>query len=325
MTWEERLQGVRLQGFTDRQAGFLVTVMLHSGVCLLRQYERFAGIPHGRKICDFFQSLLARGHATARACGHHRARLYHIHYKPLYRSIGEPNNRHRRPTTLPRAVERLMLLDAVLADRDRRWLATEREKLAYFTLTHRIARQDLPSLTFRAADAETVRYFPDKLPIGLDADGRTHTFLYLVTQDVPIDFRQFLERHAELLRALPAWNLRLLVPRHKAEATPLYQAAFHEQVGSPLRPSVLEDLRWFFQTRRTAPKGPHERFDQAVKAFGAPRFRALYRTWLERGDPVLDGTLSSTLSDAIARGTGRLECHVLPHHYVHLLPLVGTA
>ena len=41
-------------------------------------------------------------------------------------------------------------LDAVLAERDRTWLATEREKLAYFTLTHRIRRQDLPSLTFRA-------------------------------------------------------------------------------------------------------------------------------------------------------------------------------
>ena len=92
---------------------------------------------------------------------------------------------------LPRAVERLMVLDAVLADRQRTWLATERDKLTYFTLTHRIPRQDLPSLTFRAEDAETVRYFPDKLPIGLDQDGRTHVFVFLVVQDVPIEFRSF--------------------------------------------------------------------------------------------------------------------------------------
>jgi hypothetical protein len=274
---------------------------------------------------DFFQALLARGYATARACGHHKARLYHIHYKPLYRAIGESNNRHRRPTALPRAIERLMLLDAVLADRERTWLATEQDKLAYFTLTHRVPRRDLPSLTFRAADAETVRYFPEKLPIGLDPDGRTHIFLYLVTRDVPIDFRGFLERHAEVLRALPAWVVRLLVPCHKADAIPIYQAAFREQVGSPLRPAVLEDLRWYFHARRTPPRGPHERFDQAVRAFGAPRFRALYRAWLEGGEPVLDATLSPTLADAVTRETGKLECHVLPYRYVHLFPLVGTA
>ncbi len=117
----------------------------------------------------------ARGYATARRCGHHNARLYHIHYKPLYRAIGEPNNRHRRPTALPRAIERLMVLDAVLADRERTWLATEQDKLAHFTLTHRIPRQDLPVADVPGERSETVRYFPDKLPIGLDPDGRTHT------------------------------------------------------------------------------------------------------------------------------------------------------
>ena len=325
MTWDERVGNVRLHGFTDRQAAFLVTVMLHAGVCLGRHYCNFSGIAYGRKMHDFFQSLLARGYATARTCGHHKARLYHIQFKPLYRAIGEPNNRHRKPTTLPRAIERLMMLDAVLADPDRHWLATEQDKLTYFTLTHRIPPQDLPSLTFRADDAETVRYFPEKLPIGRDGDGRTHVFLYLLTQDLPIDFRAFLERHAELLHALPAWTVRLLVPRHKTDAIPRYTAAFHEQLGSPLRPSLVEDLRWYFRARRSPPKGADERFDQATHAFGAPRFQALYRAWSERGDPVLDATMSTTLADAIARDAGRLECHVLPHRYVHLFPLVGTA
>lgn len=325
MTWEQRVGQVRLHGFTDRQAAFLVTVMLHAGVCVGRQYCAFAGIPHGRKVCDFFESLVTRGYATARPCGHPRARLFHVHHKPLYRAVGETDNRYRRPTTLPRAVERLMVLDAVLAERDRTWLATEQEKLTYFTLTYRMPRQDLPSLTFRADDAETVRYFPDKLPIALDPDGRTHLFLYLLTQDVPIDFRGFLERHAELLRALPAWTLRLLVPPHKRDAIPLYEAAFFEQVASPLRPSLVEDLRWFFHARRQPPGGADERYDQAVRGFGAPRFQALYRAWLERGEPVLDATMSATLADAIARETGRLECHVLPHRYGQLLPLVGTA
>ena len=325
MTWEERVAKVRLHGFTDRQAAFLVTVMLHAGVCLLRHYAAFARIPHGRKVCDFFDSLLARGYATATPCGHHRARVFHVHYKPLYRDIGEPENRNRRLATLPRVIERLMLLDAVLGDRDQRWLSTEREKLTYFTLTFRTARPDLPSLTFRADDAETVRYFPDKLPIGIDSDGRTHTFLYLATRDVPMEFRGFLESHAELLRALPAWTIRLLIPLHKRDAVPLHEAAFYEHFAAPLRPIVVEDLRWYFQARRRPPKGSDERFDQAVRAFGAPRFQALYRAWLERGDSVLEGALSTTLADAIERKNGQLECLELPHRYGHLYSLVGTA
>jgi len=41
---------------------------------------------------------------------------------------------------------------------------------------------------------------------------------------------------------------------------------------------------------RRAP--PHSRYQRAVKAFGAPRFGALYRTWIRRGDAVLDAAIS---------------------------------
>src|SRR5688500_2490427 len=191
MTRDERLLGLSAMGCTERQADFLATVMLHSGWCLRRHYAAFAGIPHGRKVCDFFEWLLARKYVTAWPCLHYRARAFHVHYKPLYRAIGEENNRNRRPIALARAVERMMLLDAVLADGNRTWLATETEKVGHFVLSHRIPREDLPSLTFRGEKSETVRYFPDKLPIGLDEDGRTYTFLYLVTQDLPFDFRGF--------------------------------------------------------------------------------------------------------------------------------------
>src|SRR5262249_34348671 len=109
MTWQERVRAVAKLGFTERQAGFLVTVMLYAGVCLGRHYCTFARIAYGQKMHDFFQSLLERGVATSRSCGHNRARLYHIHHKPLYRAIGEPNNRHRRAMSLSRAVEKLMV------------------------------------------------------------------------------------------------------------------------------------------------------------------------------------------------------------------------
>jgi hypothetical protein len=326
MTWDERVDAVAAQarGVTDRQAAFLVTVMLHAGVCMDRQYCTFAHIAHGQKTTDFFRRLVDRGYATAHSCRNNSARLFHIQHKPLYAAIGDPDSRHRKPTPLARAIERLMVLDAVLADRGRTWLATEQDKLTHFTLTHRIPRQDLPSLTFRSEDSETVRYFPDKLPIGVDLEG-AYTFIYIVTRPGPVDFRAFLERHAELLRALRTWTIRLLVPRHFARVLGVYRAAFREQLGMPLRPVNLDDLRWYFQARQAPSRSSEERFDQAARAFRAPRFRALYRAWLERGEPVLDATLSAVLADKIERQVGQLECHVLPHHYLDLSPLVGTA
>lgn len=325
MTWEERVNAIVDHGFTERQAGFLVMVMLHSGVCLGRHYSAFARISHGQKVQDFFRKLLARGYATVRRCGHNTARLYHIHHKPLYEAIGEPDNRHRRPLPLPRAIERLMLLDALLAERELQWLATEQEKVGYFTLTHRVPRADLPALTFTSGTSQTVRYFPDKLPVGVGADGRTYVFLYLVTRPLPVDFRMFLERHAELFRALPAWTLRLLVPHHLANAMTLYREAFREQVGTPLRPTHLQELRWYFQARRVGSPSKDERYERASRAFRTPRFRVLYRAWVDHGDGVLDATASPVLANAIARQTGQFDCRVLAHRYLHLSPLVGTA
>ena len=47
-------------GLTERQAGFLATVILHSGVFVGRQYAAFAGITHGQKVHDFIEKLLIR-------------------------------------------------------------------------------------------------------------------------------------------------------------------------------------------------------------------------------------------------------------------------
>jgi hypothetical protein len=325
MTFAERVTAVGAFGFTERQARFLVTVMLHSGVCLGRQYCAFARIEYGAAVTNLFNRLEACGFATPKTCGHGRARLFHIHHKPLYAAIGEPNNRLRRPTTLGRAIERLMLLDAVTADRGLTWLGTERDKASYFTMHTGVRRDDLPAMTFRSDDEETVRYFPDRLPIGVGEDGRTFVFLYLATQSTPMEFRLFLERHAELLRSLPAWAIRLLIPRHLTEAATLHRQAFAEQLTRPLPSDVVDELRWYFQACRDRDIDLDERYYRAQTAFAAPRFRALNRMWLVDGGRVLDAVVSPVLADAVARGTGVLECQVLPHPYLHLLPLVGTA
>lgn len=78
---EDCVKAVAEFGFTERQARFLVTVMLHSGACLLRQYTAFAGIVHGQKTRKFFHKLVSRGYAKAYPCRHNRGRVYHVQYK----------------------------------------------------------------------------------------------------------------------------------------------------------------------------------------------------------------------------------------------------
>ncbi len=120
-------------GSPSVRPGFSVHVLVFSGVFLERQYRAFTGLAHGQKTHDFLAKLVSAGYATPITPGAlHRGRLYHVQYKPLYEAIGEPNNRHRKAASLGRFVERLMLLDAVLADHRYGWLGTEQDKRTYF-------------------------------------------------------------------------------------------------------------------------------------------------------------------------------------------------
>jgi hypothetical protein len=62
---EERVKAIAPFGFTERQARFLVTVLVHSGVFIERQYRAFARIAHGQNTHDFLRKLVSRGYATA--------------------------------------------------------------------------------------------------------------------------------------------------------------------------------------------------------------------------------------------------------------------
>jgi hypothetical protein len=75
MTFDERAQAIAKKGFTERQARFPTTVMLHVGVCVPRQYARFCGIVHGAKTRKFFATLVRVGVASMYDCRHNRARI----------------------------------------------------------------------------------------------------------------------------------------------------------------------------------------------------------------------------------------------------------
>lgn len=331
MTVADRTAAIAAHGFTPRQAAFLSTVMLHAGVCVPRQYTAFARIAFGQNTREFFERLTHGRFATAHPCWRGAARIYHVHHKALYRAIGEPDNRHRRPATVARAVERLMLLDVVLGDTETTWLGTEREKVAYFTERHSLSADELPALVFSQKGSRTVRYFPEKLPIGLAAREEI-VFVYLATDATGRNFRAFLASHRRLLQRLHRWTVRLVLPTTSLGAQSLHTSILAECVAAPLRPAVAEEFRWFCQVRSASENGAPSvmagdaaRYAAARRAFGAPRFYAAYRAWRAHGDTVLHDLLSSRLHEAWTRGDGRVEIHVLPHQYQHLALAVATA
>jgi hypothetical protein len=61
------------------------------------------------------------------------------------------------------------------------------------------------------------------------------------------------------------------------------------------------------------------------KNFNAPKFRALYRQWLEDPANTLWMAGSNVTADAVERDHGRVECVELSRQYLHLSPLVDVA
>ena len=85
-----RVSALRDCGLTQRQREFLVTVMVHSGCFLERQYREFTGTVRGQNSREFMARLVARGFVRAIEPGPvRRGRLYHVHHKPLYEAIGQ--------------------------------------------------------------------------------------------------------------------------------------------------------------------------------------------------------------------------------------------
>lgn len=325
MTLDERVNAIARFGFTERQARFLVTVLLHSGVCVPRQFATFAGTAYGRKVNAFFDRLVSGGYASPYACVHNRARLYHVHHHALYRAVGEPHSRYRRPVPAARAVERVMLLDGMLANPQLGWLASESEKVEFFRSTVPALPADRLPHTVGTGTSRRLRLFPDASPIGVEPSGGV-VFLHLVTTSDRAPFRAFLQRHADLFGALPEWTLQLLLPGPMNHLASTLERAVRNELATPLSPRVMEELRWYFEQCRLVESGaarPFDaRFQRAQRAFATDQAHLLYRRWLADGDRVFDAASLTAIGDSLARGSGRIECRSL-RSYRHLSPLVN--
>lgn len=328
MTLDAQVQAVVAKGFTERQARFLVLVMRHAGVCVMRQYAMFADIVFGAKTRAFFAKLLRLGYASSFDTSKGRGRLFHIHGRELYEAIGEPHSRFRRPPAVAHAIGRCMLLDVVLAHADVVWLPSAEEKVLHLTTLTSIPLDDLPHAMVGIGARRRLHCFPDKLPVGIHPEGRV-VLAYLPANWQRDHLADFVQRHMAMLNRLPAWTIKVAEPHHPSDTARSWADDVRKHLAQPVRASERTELRWYFERlkdgHRTKPTGFDDaRLARCVASFGNPRFRAMYRAWLEGGDRVLEVASSPAIAATLASGAGVVERVALSHGFRHLSFLVTS-
>ena len=114
-----------------------------------------------------------------------------------------------------------------------------------------------------------------------------------------------------------------------AQAYEGIQRVVADEWETPLHPHTIDDSDFYFEQRRHLPAGHFPltadgRFDRAAIAFQGCRFDRLYRRWLRSGVGALSDSASTVMSEALASGSGRVECLILNHSYDHLAPVIDA-
>jgi len=192
-------------GYTRREAAFLYAVGMHSGYFLRRQFDAFIGRVKGAISQHFLGKALRRGHIRALDFGQNR-KVFHLHWKPIYRLLGDEDSQHRRVKGDLQIKARLMTLDYVLRDSQEHFLETEQAKVEFFTRNCGLSADLLPS------GGNGNRYFPDQFPIStLRPPGQDLLQIRFAFIDEGLvslrKFQRFVHQHEKLFRALGGFTV----------------------------------------------------------------------------------------------------------------------
>jgi len=132
-----------------------------------------------------------------------------------------------------------------------------------------------------------------------------------------------------VLSVLPAWTIRIVFPMSHQCLRKQYEESARQELAKPW-PDLIERLNWYFEQRRRkeldrTPIEDLKKYAEEHFCFHSRRYQVLYDRWLSEGDTALEVVSSDATAEAIKRGAGRVECHVLPFAYRHLALLVGSA
>jgi hypothetical protein len=333
MTIDDQVRAIEEFGsFTRRQAAFLSLVARHSGVFLPRQYDAFADIASGEARRRFAARVVELKLATAYPCTGGRAHIYHLPTAPCTSESANHTRGCENVAMSSKAIERLIVLDAVIAKPELEWLASEREKVDHFIRRHAVSLADLLQVTFGAAPDQTRRFFPERRPIGVGSIGEI-TLMYPIVEPTARLFNAFMESHRRLLKHVTQWRVLLVVHRSLKSAERAHRRVLQDFCAPPVATHVADEFRWYCHARRAndqAPlaadaRGERDRYVLARRAFSAPRFYSAYRRWLIEGDASLVDLQSPLFHDAARRPRGVLDVLVLPFTYGHLTPALSDS
>jgi len=301
-------------GYTARQAQFLVLVARHGGYFLRRQYVAFTGTGHGLAAVRFLAQCVAREHIRVLPYGR-QSHVFHLYARPLYASIGEEDNRNRRPAEWDAVIRKLMTLDFVLAHPGARFLATEDEKVAL--LRERLIPADVwPHRRYaprHSSGRATTRYFVDKMPWYQQGDDARVWIAYVDAEHTLQGFQTFLDQYRALLASLPS-GVTYIAP---TAWHGVIQQAFTRALESHDR-GIMRRFVEYCDFRRTIDEThsnrllrPDQRrqFREQCAEFRTPAFDALYRKFLEMS------SVSSADVDAAVFPPCLLRVHALGRRY----------
>jgi len=131
---------LRSLGYTEREASFLYIVGVHSGYFLRRQFDYFINRNRGAIAQHFLEKVQSLGHAERMDCGESRF-IYHLYSKPIYRMLGNADSQNRRLKGDGQIRARLMTLDYVLENEQQHYLASEADKIDFFSGVRKVPRE----------------------------------------------------------------------------------------------------------------------------------------------------------------------------------------
>ena len=314
MTFDERVPALAPWRLTPRQTRFVVTVALHGGYCLRRQYMAFAGLQYGKVVREFLDGLVARRLAGRVAYRQDRGFLYHVHARSIYRALQQDDNRNRRRTSPAAIARKLMILDFVIGEPATEWYRdrSRQGRVLHAALWRAAARP--AAADYAAYDQRltpTTRYFVHKLPIGVAGDPPRVHFVTLALDPSGQGFASFLHDHARLLSHLPDWTVVVVGPKGRSGATAAATCSTGTWRGS--RASAAWDRREvarYFVTRRAVEANELAHVSvtdlnhcrEARRRFADPIVETLYARWLVDGDRVLEDRDAGTRRARRRRG-----------------------
>jgi hypothetical protein len=323
---ENRVEALRLFGYSTREASFLTTVVVHGGYFVARQYAQFIGRPTSLTAASHLTArLTAQQHATVVTYRRGGAKVYYVRSEKLYDAIDEADARdstrraHRGHRLSSLTIKtRLMTLDYVLSHPDDEFLATECERAEYVS-------------SVCGADAATsfLELCPGPIAIrrGSEADGPHPSFVYLDAAGSSLaGFRTYLDHGRDLFRHLTAGFII-----YASDSTALFETAetafrrFCDDDGEICRRTagerMAELLTYFgarhrYETKQMAgfTKATLDQFRDDRERFRGARFESAYARWAIAGDEGLREVVETDQSYLI-RPDLQFETHWLNHSY----------